>query len=258
MLNLAQGPAAEHVQVCDVVLCSFISLSVTCSVYSSCSFRLRPFPVLWNSTWRTTQLACACLQILHNVRSPWSPFNSSILRYQKEVLQSGVTRSNFPKCYQNVSKTVVWYLRIWKRKYRIWRIASWADASEQSQILYVLYYMFSITSQCGKIIGAKMHEVSGFFYTLTNLWQTSIYKSRYFGRAVCVTVPGAKIWNDHSCQKRSATNSETPCINPSCFFPPDLLSWIPLSSPVFSPVFSVFYPVCSECGYVAFLGAQLR
>ena len=69
---------------------------------------------------------------------------ADILRYQKDpkknVLQSGVTRSNSPKYCQNVSKTVVWYLRICKRMYRIWRIASLVNASEQSQILYVLYY----------------------------------------------------------------------------------------------------------------------
>ncbi len=77
--------------------------------------------------------------------------NLDILRYRKDpkknVLQSGVTRSNSPKYYQNVSKTVVWYLRICKRTYRIWRIASSANASEQSQILYVLYYVKKIWVQ---------------------------------------------------------------------------------------------------------------
>ncbi len=46
-------------------------------------------------------------------------FTFDILRYpkdpQKNVLQLGVTRSNSPKCCPNVSKTVVWYLRICKR-----------------------------------------------------------------------------------------------------------------------------------------------
>ena len=59
---------------------------------------------------------------------------------KKNILQWGMTRSNSPKCCPNVSKTVVWYLRICKRTYRIWRIAISADASEQSQILYVLCY----------------------------------------------------------------------------------------------------------------------
>ena len=62
------------------------------------------------------------------------------LPQKKNLLQWGVTRSNSPKCCPNVSKTAVWYLRICKRTYRIWRIASSANASEQSQTLYVLYY----------------------------------------------------------------------------------------------------------------------
>ncbi len=81
----------------------------------------------------------------------WFQFSlhSNILWYRKDpkknVLQWGVTRSNSPKCCPNVSKTVVWYLRICKRTYRIWGIASLANASEQSQILYVLYYGFRDT-----------------------------------------------------------------------------------------------------------------
>ena len=70
--------------------------------------------------------------------------DANIRRYQKDpkknVLQSAVTRSNSPKYCQNVSKTVVWYLRICKRTDRTWRIVSSANASEQSRILCVLCY----------------------------------------------------------------------------------------------------------------------
>ncbi len=51
---------------------------------------------------------------------------------KKNVFQWGVTRSNSPKCCPNVWKTVVWYLMICKRTCRIWRIASSANAWEQS------------------------------------------------------------------------------------------------------------------------------
>ncbi len=73
---------------------------------------------------------------------------------KKDVLQWGITRSNSPKCCPNVSKTVVWYFRICKRTHRIWRIASLANASEQSQILDVLYYRNAQSSLFG---GLHLH-----------------------------------------------------------------------------------------------------
>ncbi len=62
----------------------------------------------------------------------------NILRYigdpKKNVLQSGVTRSIALKTGHLVNFCTVLYLRICKRTYRIWRIASSAETSEQSQI----------------------------------------------------------------------------------------------------------------------------
>ncbi len=69
---------------------------------------------------------------------------SDILRYlgdpKKNVLQSGVTRSIAKKTGHLVNFCSFVPLDYCNRIHRIWRIASSANVSEQSQILYVLYH----------------------------------------------------------------------------------------------------------------------
>ena len=84
---------------------------------------------------------------------------------KKNVLQWGVTRSNSQKCCPNVWKTAVLgtYLGICKRTYRIWGIASSANALEQSEILCVLYYriVFRREDAASVRVCAVPHHVIG-------------------------------------------------------------------------------------------------
>ena len=98
---------------------------------------------------------CKLQQLLCRIQRAWCRFSFDILRHRKDpkknVLQWRVTRSNSPKCCQNISK-----LESGERTYRIWRIASWLMPGSNLN-----FCMFSRTERIPKSRGWKDDEILG-------------------------------------------------------------------------------------------------